>query len=233
MFEAERELEAELEDLMAVLSESDVEAEAESATPTTIAFKIPEAPYSDEAFKWIHGSIDLFEAIHTTISIFGPSLLELLGAVGLGIEVLGPLAGFVGSMFVLGAGYAESRAVISRRRIQTGFALGVVTGADKRPWPYVKRLFWEFAPETNTFDQDAGKIAQKAFNMGLATGFLQGKEIARNPRKMKFFWDSIRVTLSQGDLMQFAGDSKLWPERLWRDWYLRAMAGFIGRYLKK
>ena len=135
-------------------------------------------------------------------------------------------------MFALGAGYAESRAIISRRRIQSGFALGVVTGADSRQWPYVKRLFWEFSPETNSADQEAGKIAQQAFNTGLATGFLQGKQIAQNPLKKKFFWDSIAATLSQGDRMQFAGDSKLWPERLWRDWYLRVMSSFIVRYLK-
>jgi hypothetical protein len=231
MFEAERELQAELEELMAVLAESDLESEA-APSPTTIAFRIPEAPYSDEAFKRVHKSIDLFEAVHVAISIFGPGLLELLGAVGLGIEVLGPLAGFVGSMFALGAGYAEARAIISRQRIQSGFALGVVTGADSRKWPYVKRLFWEFTPETNAFDQDAGKIAQKAFNMGLATGFLQGKEIAKSPLKKKFFWDSLVATLSPGDRMQFAGDPRAWPERLWRDWYYRMMSSFIVRYLK-
>jgi hypothetical protein len=231
MLSAERELELELEQLMAALGEGHLEGET-PANPAIIAFKIPEAPYSDETFKLVHKSIDIFEAIHATISIFGPKLLELLGAVGLGMEVLAPLAGFVGTMFALGSGYAEARAVISRQRIRSGFALGVVTGADGRTWPYVKRLFWEFAPEVNTFDQAAGKIAQQAFNMGLATGYLQGKQIAQNPAKMRFFWDSMRNTLSQGDRMQFAGDSKSWPEQLWRAWYLRVMSSFIALYLK-
>jgi hypothetical protein len=75
-------------------------------------------------------------------------------------------------------------------------------------------------------------VAQKAFNTGLAAGFLQGREIARNPKKMKFFWDSIVAALSPGDRMQFGGDSKSWPERLWKAWYITAEVIFTKLYLK-
>jgi hypothetical protein len=162
MFEAELELEAEIEKLVHELEGSNLESEGLPPSER-IAFKIPEAPYSDDAFKFIHKSIDVFEAIHTSIAIFGPALLELLGAIGLGIEVLGPLAGFAGSLFALGAGYAEARAIVSRRRITDGFAYGVVMGAHGRKWTTVKNMWWERSPEINTFDQDAGRIAQKAF----------------------------------------------------------------------
>jgi hypothetical protein len=207
----------------------DMEESKSTEDAKLLAFKIPEAPYSDETFKWIHKSIDLFEAVHTTMDIFE---VELAGLLGLGIEVIAPLAAAVGSFFALGAGYAEGRAIVSRRRIQSGFALGVVTGADGREWSFVKRLFWEYTPEKNTFDEDAGRVAQKAFNTGLATGFLQGRQIAQDPKKKKFFWDSIVSTLSQGDWMEFSGSPESWPEQVWKNWYWKAEGSFIELYLK-
>lgn len=232
MHDSELELEAELESLIASLSESELESEAGSAN-ARLAFLIPDAPYSDATFKLVHKSLDVLEAVHTTIAIFGPGLLELLGVVGLGIEVLGPLAAFAGSLFALGAGYAEGRAIVSRRRMRDGFAFGIVMGAHGRKWPTVKSMWWEFQPEINTFDQDAGKIAQKAFNLGLSTGFLQGKDVAQYPTKKRFFWNSLNATLSPAERAQyFSGNYKLWGDLQWRDYYTRMMAAFIRQYVK-
>ncbi len=206
--------------------------EMEQLRPTRgnlIVFQIPEAPYSDETFKRIHKGIDIFDAIHTAMEIFE---MELPGLLGLGVTAIAPLVAWVGTFFALGAGYAEARAIISRRRIRSGFALGVVMGADHRKWPEVKHMFWEYGPESNTFDPDAGRIAQKAFNTGLATGFLQGREIAEAPRKKKFFWSSIVASLTPGDRSEFGGDSKSWPELTWRNWYLTAGPKFSNLYLK-
>lgn len=232
MHDPELELEAELESLIADLSEGELESEAGSGN-ARLAFMIPDAPYSDATFKLIHKSLDVLEAVHASIAIFGPGLLELLGAVGLGIEVLVPLAGFAGSLFALGAGYAEGRAIVSRRRMRDGFAFGIVMGAHGRKWPTVKSMWWESQPEINTFDPDAGKIAQKAFNLGLATGFLQGEDIAQYPNKKKFFWASLNAALSPAERAQyFSGNYKSWSDLQWRDYYTRMMAAFIGRYVK-
>jgi peptidoglycan hydrolase-like protein with peptidoglycan-binding domain len=206
--------------------------EMEQPRPTRknlIVFQIPEAPYSDETFKRIHKGIDIFDAIHTAMEIFE---VELPGLLGLGVTAIAPLVAWVGTFFALGAGYAEARAIISRRRIRSGFAVGVVMGADHRKWPEVKDMFWEYGPEPNSFDPDAGRIAQKAFNTGLATGFLQGKEIAEAPRKKKFFWSSISASLTPGDRSEFGGDLNSWPKLMWRNWYLTAGAKFSNLYLK-
>ena len=194
-----------------------------------IAFKIPEAPYSDELFERIHKSIDLFEAVHTTMEIFE---VPLAGLLGLSVTALAPLITWVGGFFALGAAYAKGRATVARQRIRSGFALGVVTGANPCSWSDAKSLFWEYAPESNTFDPDAGRIGQQAFNTGLAAGFLQGREIARNRIKKDFFWKSLGATLTRGDLMEFAGDPKLWPRRLWIAWFIRAEASFINLWVK-
>jgi hypothetical protein len=206
--------------------------EMEQPRPTRrnlIAFQIPDAPYSDETFKWIHKGIDIFDAIHTAMEIFEA---ELPGLLGLGVTAIAPLVAWVGTFFALGSGYAEARAIISRRRIRRGFTLGVVMGADHRKWPEVKSMFWEYGPESNSFDPDAGKIAQKAFNTGLVAGFLQGREIAEAPRKKKYFWSSIGASLTPGDRSEFGGDSKSWSDLTWRNWYLTASVKFSNLYLK-
>jgi hypothetical protein len=205
------------------------EMEQRQTRRNLIAFQIPDAPYSDETFKWIHKSIDIFDAIHTAMEIFE---VELPGLLGLGVTAIAPLVAWVGTFFALGSGYAEARAIISRRRIRSGFTLGVVMGADHRKWPEVKSMFWEYGPESNAFDPDAGKIAQKAFNAGLVAGFLQGREVDEAPRKKKYFWTSIGASLTPGDRSEFGGDSKSWSDLTWRNWYLTASVKFDNLYLK-
>jgi hypothetical protein len=161
------------------------DSEAESATDTALlAFRIPEAPYSDAAFKRISKSIELFEAVHTAMEIFK---VELPGLLGLSSAAIAPLIIWLEGILEMGAAYAGAWAEISRHRVRSGFAQGVVTGADRRTWRYVKSLFWEYRPEPYVADAQAGRIAQTAFNTGLAAGFLQGRELAKNPKKMKFF----------------------------------------------
>jgi hypothetical protein len=203
--------------------------EMKSQKEMLIAFRIPEAPYSDEAFKWLHKSIDVVDAVHVVAVVFE---VPLAGLLGVAVEVVAPILAGLGSLALGGAAYAEARAKISKDRIRTGFALGFVTGADRRPWPYVKRLFWEYRAETNTFDPGAGRVAQRAFNTGLAAGFLQGRQIVSNPSKMAFFWKSLSPALTRGDRMQFSGKPDLWPESVRRDWYYWSMGAFSKLYLK-
>jgi hypothetical protein len=194
-----------------------------------LAFRIPEAPYSDEALKKLHKAFEVADGVVATVEIFGPELVGL-GAFGLGLTVLGPLAALAAGVAALGAGYADARAKISKERQKTGFAEGFVIGADSRSWKYAKSMFWEDGPEFNAFDPQAGSIAQKAFNLGLASGFVQGRKLTGQQRK--FFWQSIGETLTQGDRAEFAGDSKQWPDRLWVNWYITVATRFIKLYVK-
>jgi len=207
----------------------EMEAPHSTKDAMIIAFKIPEAPYSDETFKQIHRAIDLFDSVHSTMEIFEEPLADLLGV---GVEALAPLAAFVGQFMALGSGYAEAWAKISRDRIRVGFGIGVVTGAAGAKWAFLKRNFWEDAPESYISDPVAGKKAQNAFNTGLATGFIQGQQLAKNSKRVKFFWDSIRVNLTHGDRIQFVGDPKTWSDGFWRDYYFRMAGIFNELYLR-
>jgi hypothetical protein len=69
-----------------------VARELESRTSgheTILAYKIPEAPYSDEAFQWLHKSFEVTDGVLATLEIFGVELTGL-GIAGLGLTALGP-----------------------------------------------------------------------------------------------------------------------------------------------
>ena len=199
----------------------------------TLAFRIPESPYSDEAFKLIEHGLDVLELTHISMTVFGVELATLLE---LGVEALAPLASFVGLLFMLGAPIAESRAIVGREKLTTGFSQGVVVGAHGRKWSTAKSLFWVKDPELMgyTFDYpEANKIAQKSYNLGLGSGFLQGQEVAKNPAKKHFFWDSLNAALSEPEKKDFwAGDWRDWTELQWKSYYIRMGTAFRTRYLR-
>jgi hypothetical protein len=199
-----------------------------------LAFKIPDAPYSDDAFARLHGTFEVIEGVHATLEIFA---VEVAGLLGLGLAVGAPLAGLLAEFMALGSGYAEARAEVAKKRIVPGFALGVVTGAARRNWPYVKSLFWEKNPEENTFYPENGVVAQKAFNLGLVSGFVQGRELTSSSptpsSKERFFWQSILRARTPGDRMKYPLPWANWPKELWPDWFYRAAGIFIQQYVKQ
>jgi hypothetical protein len=209
-------------------AQQEMEGEQEVSRENILAFQIPDAPYSDEAFHRLHGAFDLIHGVVATVEVFGPDLLVALGSFGPGLTVLGPLAALAGSFMALGEGYAEARAKISRDRMRMGFAEGFVAGADKASLEFVKWLFWEGSPEFNLFDQDAGAIAQKAYDLGLASGFIQGRRLTE--KQKKFFWQSISKDLTAGDRANFAGSHERWQRLKWRDYYIVMAAKFIKLY---
>jgi hypothetical protein len=128
--------------------------------------------------------------------------------------------------------------------------LGVVTGADPRKWRFAKELFWQLEPnyQIDAYAGDgAAKRQQAAYNSGLLTGWRQGNEVAKNPKKHNFFWDSIISTLADSDLPKFdldsvladfnrgealAGQRYFQARQLLTDWYITAAARFDQLYLK-
>jgi hypothetical protein len=202
--------------------------------PMILAFRIPDSPYSDRVFSALHKAFDVVDGVHATLEIFG---VELTGLLGAALPVLAPVAAIFANFLALGAGYAQARADIAKNRMTWGFAQGVVTGADRRRWADVKSVYWKNAPEGNAFDEGAGRIATKAYNLGLACGFVQGRKLTsrtatRSPKE-KFFWKSIDATLSPLDLAPFDGDTRAWSSRTWDDWYILVAARFIKLYVKE
>ena len=105
-----------------------------------LSFMIPDAPYSDALFERLHKAFDIFEAVHTTLAIFG---VEIAGLLGLGLEVLAPVAAFVWEPDRPWYPLYQARTIVARKAMISGFAHGVAMGADSRTWAYAKRMFWQ------------------------------------------------------------------------------------------
>jgi hypothetical protein len=199
-----------------------------------LSFKIPEAQYSDHAFERLFKAFEVIEAVHDSLLLFG---VEVAGLLGFGLEVLAGIPLLAKLLkWIVGKAYEDERAKVAKDRVTTGFAVGVVTGADRRTWAFARDLFIEYGPEANPFDERAGLLGEKNFNLGLACGFVQGRQLTSAAPtltpKERFFWQSISGTLTPGDRSQFAGDRKLWPRQLWMSWYSRMARTFIELYVK-
>ncbi len=214
----------------------EMEGNPDNKDAMILAFKIPDAPYSDDLLAGLHASFEVLEGVEVVTTMFEAELVSLLGgaaaaSIGVALGVAAPLAAVFANFIALRSGWAGARAEIAKERVKMGFATGIALGAHWRDWKYVKARYWEALAERNTRDQDAGKIAQKAYNLGLVTGFMQGRKLSKPQRD--FFWTSLGTTFTETDRKWFSGDSKQWGERLWRDWYIRAAAAFIKLYVKE
>ena len=98
--------------------------------------------------------------------------------------------------------------------------------ADGRQPNLVKSYFWEQDPEPDVVDEEAGRIAQNAYNLGLVTGYRQARELNRDQRAT--LWKEIGDLV--GDTTNL-GDSADWDERAWIDWYVTAAAKFRVAHL--
>lgn len=201
---------------------------------------IPEAPYSDALLRKLHKTVDVAEAVHVAADVFGE---ELVAYAGVGIEalgaVLGIIAGAIGPLIALGMGYSEGRAEEAKVEVRRGYIEGIVTGFGGEKWPLVKERLWTWSPVRNRADEDSGVVGQKAHNLGLAAGYLCGRDSAWNPHKHNFFWSSIRANLSAADrnfwhqdVQQYGRLPSSWPKDDWSYFYSVAGGIFSRLYLR-
>jgi hypothetical protein len=234
MFKGELELEAELENLMSVLAESNLEAEAQDAPnqpPGILAFQIPEAPYSDSAMQWLHKSINVFESAHMATSVFSELLTATVGVAAFeaGATILAAAAAMIAPILPIASGITAGRADASRTGVRLGFPLGVVMGANGSQWATVKNMFGKKQADPGyDFDPGAGVEEARGFNAGLVTGWAQGQEVAKNPNKKRFFWSSLYRVMS-ADAKKLIAD---WKPDTRKDFYYAAARAFNQLYIK-
>lgn len=234
---------AQTDDKPADDSDQPTDVTDKSASGERLRLKIPPVP-DNSAISTTHYVLEAVEAIDIVAGVGGGdalmaivagagagedilAVMEAVGEVGEGfLTVAAPLAALVAEFVALGLPYAEARAEIARKRLAIGMSQGVVMAADGRKTSLVKSYFWEYDPESNVMDEDAGRIAQNAYNLGLVAGYRQALEL--NDDQRATFWKDI------GDLVgdaSYLGDSKDWDERAWIDWYILAGAKFQVAHL--
>jgi hypothetical protein len=187
-----------------------------------LRLKVPLVPDADAStISTVHYSLEAVEAIDIVAGVGGgDALMGIVAAAGAGEKILAameaagevaegflavaaPLAAMAANFAMLGLGYAEARDEVARDRLASGISIGVVMGADGRKPSLLESYFWENSAETNVADEEAGRIAQNAYNLGLVTGYRHALEL--NQDQKATFWKDI------GDLIgdtSYLGDSK-------------------------
>jgi hypothetical protein len=140
-----------------------------------------------------------------------------------GLGLAGPVLGMVGSLLAIGAGYQEAAENIAKDSAASGYSRGAVMAADNRRAVLVRDYFGNL-PFSNTYFPEGAKVAKANHGAGLMAGYLHGRALTTNQRKI--FWLDLRSRI--GD-QSYRGPSARWGSRDWSDWYTDA-AGYFRRY---
>jgi hypothetical protein len=156
--------------------------------------------------------------------------VEVAGLAGLGIEILGPVAGEAAVFVALGNAHAEAINSIIGDQMLSGFSRGVVLGADQRSESFVKSNFVKWSPVPNSVYPEYGKRFQNAYNQALVAGYAQGKMLTKQESKA-FFLD-LFSRMSVHPSVTYGEDSSQWSEKTWVDYYIETGAVFRSNHLK-
>jgi outer membrane protein OmpA-like peptidoglycan-associated protein len=159
--------------------------------------------------------------------IVGAEILAEGSLLVAGLTIAGPVLALVGNFLALGIPCVEAAQIVADKWSATGFARGVVMGADQRKAQQLKDYFGNDYFPPNHFCPQARDVAIANYKMGLLVGFVQGRLLCPNQRTI-FFRDLGR---RMGD-QSYRGDSKRWGRREWVDWYVSAAAAFKGHHLE-
>lgn len=187
---------------------------------------LPETP-GNGVGHGVHYVLEAVEGVEVGLTI---AEVHVAGLLGLGIEVMGPVAGMAAVFVALGNAHADAINSIITDEMLSGFSRGVVLGADHRPESYVKSNFVKWSPVPNSVYPEYGKKFQNAYNRALVAGYAQGKTLTKE-ESAAFFSDlfsrmSVRPSVTYGE------DSKQWSDRTWVDYYVECAAVFRRDHLK-
>src|SRR5580698_7119262 len=99
----------------------ELENQSRNRDSMILAFKIPEAPYSYNDFKYLLKAFDVAKGVKDTLALFGAEVSTP--------ELLAFGAAFLVKMATAESGYAQNRMDTAKKNVTMGFADGFVIGA--------------------------------------------------------------------------------------------------------
>lgn len=221
-----------------------------------LAMKVPDVPYEEAADRLqnLNYVTDAVGMVNDGISIISTvaevakmaqsvniafDVSEHAGVVGLAsntgkaalaVGVFGIFAQYVGFWLSLAGAHAAAKAAISRDNLLRGLSRGVVLGADGRKPDYVARNFWQQGILHYPFYPELNKGARNLHNIGLISGYAQGK-LLKGEQQGNFFKD-LRARMTSGDRVYYSGDIKAWRQTTWVDYYILCAALFRKHHIK-
>jgi hypothetical protein len=194
-----------------------------------LADAIPKAASAEdlENMENLHYALEIIEGVEVGLAIFD---IEIAGALGLGIEVAGPIAGAAAVFLALGLPHAEAINNLIKDQISSGFSRGVVLGADHRSPSFVKSNFVQFSVVSNVVYPEYGGKFRDEYNRGLVAGYSQGKRLDKNQSTV--FFRDLYSRMSVRPSVTYGPDVSVWSERTWIDYYIECAAIFRRDHLQ-
>lgn len=222
----------------------DSDSESAANLRDQIVKAMPEAP--DDPHHKLEFGLALFDAVHAGIAMFeldaavvgttgaigAGSTAGTIGALGIAMEVVAPVAAEVGVLLAIGNAHAEAINELIADQIRSGFSQGVVLGADDRPPSYVSWNFVKHAPVSNAVYPEYGRKFQNAYNRALAAGYAQGRRLLESKAQRSAFFEDLYARMSVHPSVAYGEDQDAWSERTWRDYYIDCAATFRAQHLR-
>jgi outer membrane protein OmpA-like peptidoglycan-associated protein len=161
----------------------------------------------------------------TEMAHLGIVALEIFEVAGL-LAIAAPLLALVANFLALGIPCVEAATEVGIRWARTGFARGVVMGANRASVKLLRDYFGNDYFPPNAFCPQARDVAIANYKMGLLVGYANGRMLC--PNQHVIFWRDLGRRM--GD-QSYRGDSKRWGRPQWIDWYVAAAAHFARHHL--
>jgi hypothetical protein len=201
-----------------------------------VAKAMPDA--EDDTHHYLQFGLEVFDAVHVGTLIALEMTAEAAGtttatvaALGVGMEVLGPVAGEAAVLLALGNAHAEAINSLLEDEVRSGFSRGVVLGADDRPPSYVKENFVKFSPVSNAVYPEYGKKFQNAYNRALVAGYMQGRKLLEHKDQRSAFFEDLYARMRVHPAIEHGEDQDSWSERDWINYYLDCASTFRATHL--
>ena len=193
---------------------------------TDLGKALLEADHSDSLYDHIGFSLAVGDFIMTGLAV---AAVEM-GFLGLGLDVLGPVAALAAVAISLGSPHLDAVNAIKTGKARSGVSQGIVLGAAREEGEFIREHFVAYSSDFNTEYKHERKNFQAAYLAGLVTGVEYGRRLTKRERLLLF--KRLEHMLGYSP----AGDKYMHRHKMSsvdrKNFYLECAAKFMKDFLK-
>jgi hypothetical protein len=150
---------------------------------TDLGEALRKADQTGNLWNWISLGLDFSGNVFTGLALAN---VEIAGALGLGLEIVGPAASLVGLGLAIGSPHYEAVNEEKVNNTLRGLSQGIVLGASGESWAFIKGHFIARSENFNLQYQNERKNFQNAYLNGLVKGIAYGRQLNKYERRLFF-----------------------------------------------
>ena len=187
---------------------------------TDLGKALEAADQSGAIYDYIGFALNVSDFLMTGMAI---GAVEL-GAIGLGLDLLGAVTAVVGVGLALGGPHLGAFNDIKKDKALSGITQGIVLGAARETNAFVKEHFASNSQDYNTVYPEQRRNFQAAYIAGLLRGLAYGKKLTKRERLLLF--KNLENQLKYDHPGDFYLQRAAKSERVRRDYYIECAAMF-------